>query len=455
MGAKLHLSAPGGVCAGESLAITLVIEAPSAIDFERLEIELRGNEEWAVGSGNSRIAHAACFFDQTVTVHERGTLPAGRHEFHASFTLPSNSPPTHDTTPALVWLRGRGRMIRAFPSSDLACTSWFDLRRTTRGPIERIPTVVRIDELAVSVASRRLAIGESIVGWISTAIPHTKPLEVVVQLLASTDLLGPQNAGAPRFPWRRMTVFVPAVDQPVPFELALPTAMPPTFTSLTHARDWVLVVRTPGRLWRAGHSVQVFLEIFDVVGTQAPAPVVAPEIGRRRISAVFAEFARARDWQVHELLEHDDQLGILRPAVGRIDGQLVFELACAYGPDGMLVTARAEYPSLALGLVVEPSSPLRELLTHDIDADHPAWDRTHHVEATEPAAAAALLHAVVPELVAATSLGELLRWTDTAIVFTRAAAWLEADELARMATALDSVAHAITATLATPPQPYR
>ena len=55
--------------------------------------------------------------------------------------------------------------------------------------------------------------------------------------------------------------------------------MPPTFISLTHARDWVLVVRMPGRLWRAGYSVEVFLEVFDVVGTQTPAPVVAPEIG--------------------------------------------------------------------------------------------------------------------------------------------------------------------------------
>ncbi|MEO8703017.1 MAG: hypothetical protein ABI867_23425 [Kofleriaceae bacterium] len=441
MTVALALVAPDTAIAGTAIVIEVAVtvtDEPAVV--ERVSLRVRGTE--GVSSPGSR--HH--FVNDDRVLHEGGTLPVGTHAFVATIAIPATSPPSHDTTPAFAFLRASASVVRPFPAAELIRTHWVELHRKTRGHVVRQPALVRTrgGELEVSLATKRLAIGETVVGWIATP-PRPQAIDATVQLVARTEP-GPVDFG-----WRRVAVTLPVGELAVPFELALPAGMPPTFDSKTHDRTWHLEVRTHARLRRRGIRLELPLEIVDP-SEAGPAARTAPEPGTHRIQPVFAAFAEAHGWTLVDRSSSDEPDGsLLRPIATRDLGQRTYELAFAFAASGTLAVARARYPGLGLALDVEPSTPLRELFTRDLEADHAAWDRNHHVEARFAEQTEPFLRAVVPAIASATTLGSIARWTDDEIVFTRPARGIEVDDLVRMAGELAHVIDVIAAAERTPP----
>jgi hypothetical protein len=253
----------------------------------------------------------------------------------------------------------------------------------------------------------------------------------------------------------RHTVTVPAgrAGTSVRFRISLPSLVP-SFTTVTHQLEWWLVARV-GSLFGTKVDAAMPLEILD--GTAAswmPTLVAPPRLGDERIAAAFARAAARGGWHGVELGAGDgDREGELAIAKQVAIGEL--SLAYAYrGEAGTFTIARIDHAPLGLGLSVEPSSALRELLSRDVEIDLAAWDRVHHVDARSSAQAVPFLQAVVPALMRADKLGALVRWSDTTLVCERPIRAIDADELVTMMAELEQLADALARghdTLVPPP----
>lgn len=444
------------VRAGDFVELELTIETDEPFHADGIRITVAIWEGWKIGSGKTAIGDERRVLDDTLHVPAPDPIPAGRSSFRRSIIIPADCPPTHDTTPSFCFARVQGFVDRDW-RGPLGSTWWLDIRRPTTDEIVREPAVGRsqLGDLEVSLASTRLARGEPVIGWLNAKTPHRGDLAVEVGLDALT-IVG-SRAEPERYPWRRRSFVIPAalVDRAVPFELLLPATMPPTFSAGTQVRTWSLVVRAPGGLLGEGPRVEIPLEVVDPIHAPPQLAADAPALGQEPLAATFAAFAAARAWQQPAQPLALREYGLMRPWATQGDGVVELELGCVYiDGEGLALVSRARFPSLGVGLDVERSSWLRELLTSDLEAGVPAWDRSHHVKATNPAGAAAHLRRVVPALVSATSLGTLVHWSDTMIAFLRPIEWLAPDELEKVAAELTLVARAHAAD-GGPAGPYR
>ena len=430
------------VRAGDVVELELAIDTDEPVHADGIRITVAIWEGWRIGSGKTARGEERRVLDEEFRVPTPDPIPAGHTTLRRSVTIPADCPPTHDTTPAFCFARVQGFVDHGW-RCPTGSTWWLDIRRPTHEVIVRQPAVHRspLGDLEVSIASTRLARGEPVIGWVNAKTPHRSDLPVEVGLDATTTLVS--RAKPERYPWRRRTFVIPAglVDHAMPFELLLPATMPPTFSAGTQQRAWSLVCRAPGGLLGRGPRVEIPLEVVDPAVAPPQIAADAPALGSEPLAATFAAFAAARQWQQPAQPLALREYGLMRPWVTRVDGSVELEIGCVYvDGEGFALASRARFPALGLGLSVERSSWIRELLTSDVEAGVPAWDRTHHVEATNPAGAAAHLRRVVPVLVAATSLGALVHWSDTTIEFLRPIEWVEADELAKVASELTLVA---------------
>lgn len=429
---------PLTLVAGDEAKVELVVAVDEPIAVATIEVLLEITEQVESQPGVHTL------YRRTVTVVQGGILPVGTHQLQATFDMPVTCPPTHETTPGIVKARLHG-VLRPMAGNASHAFIYPPIRRITPGPIEREPIVERTEDggLEISLASGRVAVGELMLGYLRVTTWSDAPQEITIQLIAGSA----KQPGT--WGWRKRTYVVPAnsIDRGIPIEFDLPREMPPTFESVLHTREWHLrIVRGPG---------SSALEIpIDVVDPEEPPPMAtaAPSLGRDELVTPYEQLGPA--WTLLDPPIEIAQRGLLRPGVIRSEGPCELVMGCIHEHEtGLILFARVTFPSLGLGLRVEPSGRLRELFARDIQAGITAWDRTHRVTAEHRARAEAYVTATVPTLLEM-SLPPLASWDDGHMAFARPIDWVTAAELEELAGALIHVARA-HGTAAPTDGPYR
>lgn len=451
---EVSIYAPDPIVVGREVSIDIHVTAARETKIEHITARLEGEQGWAVGSGKSRISARVTFPSLAQQLMGPGVLPAATTtRLVARFTLPPSTPPTHEVSPA--WSRMK---LFVHVSIPWAIDGRYKYELAVRIPapdVERTPVLVRNTEepdkprIELGLASSRLIAGEELVG--TCAVFHLdddKPREVSLSLVPSLSLYGRGRARERRGGTIVSTLTMPAgsAGTGLPFRLALPATITPTFAAASHALRWFLVAHT-GRFLGASVEIAVPIEIVDRSATaRTPRLEAAPRVGDERIASVFAKFATTQGW-------HGGEPGADDFAIEKDVGDIVARIAYAYrGEAGTVVVASVHSPSLGLGLDVSPSSSLRHMFWKDVEVDIAAWDRAHLVKARYPAQAIPFLFGVVPTLMRGASLGPMVRWSDTEVVFERQIAAVEESEIALVAAYLELIAvtiannlHAISA----------
>ncbi|MCX5745633.1 MAG: hypothetical protein NT062_24420 [Proteobacteria bacterium] len=437
---KVEVHLPPVVVVGRPCAIVIAIVAQAETNIDFIDARVRGHLTWVIGAGKTKVRHTVTYPDFALQLTGPGVLPAGSTTYRTTFTLPPDTAPTH----AHRFVQARCEL-----GVHVSIPWWPDGRYHFVVPV-RVPppaSVLRQPILAqqtsgkarleLSLASNRLVVGETLVG--SFALFHVdddKPRELEIALVPNFTLWGRgrfhQRAGQAQ----RYVTHMPAgaAGKTVPFALVLPVELTPTFATVTHKLDWMLVVKH-GSLFGPSVAVTVPIELYDRAAQQtAPRLAIPPQVADARIVATFASVARANGWRLTD-----------GPSIEADVGGCVLSLAYLYeGATGEAIVAQLAHPSLGLGLVVTPGSAVRHAFFHDLEVDVAAWDRDHHVIARSEVQALPFLKQVVPALQRVAG-ATFVHWDDDAIVFHRPIAAIEASDLTALGDAVAPLAHAIEA----------
>ncbi len=430
------------IMVGREVTVDVDVTAPSETKIEHITARLDGEQGWAVGSGKSRVTSRVTFPSLVQQLMGPGLLPAATTtRFVARFTLPPSTPPTHEISPA--WSRMKFFVHVSIPWAIDGRYRYDFAVRIPAPDVTRTPVLVRNTEepdkprIELGLASSRLIAGEELVG--TCALFHLdddKPREVSLALVPSLTLYGRGRTRDRRGTATIATLTMPAgsAGTGIPFRLPVPATLTPTFAATSHALRWFLVAHT-GRFLGASVEIAVPIEIVDrSAAARTPRLEAAPRVGDERIATMFATFAASQGW-------HGADAGADDFAIEKEVGEIVVRIAYAYrGEAGTFVVASVLSPSLGLGLEVSPSSSLRHVFWKDVEVDIAAWDRAHLVKARYPEQAIPFLRGVVPALMQGASLGPMVRWNDTELVFERQVAAVEETELSLAAALLELIA---------------
>ncbi|MBA3395956.1 MAG: hypothetical protein H0T89_25215 [Deltaproteobacteria bacterium] len=446
---QIEVFAPTTIVVGRPALIQVVVTAAEETKIEHIALHARGKQGWVVGSGKSRVAHDTQFPALVARLMEAGVLAEGATRFSTSITVPAGTAPTHAMDPAHATFELFVHVSIPW-RLDARRTFLVPVRVAAPGEVTRTPVVLRSTSgtdkprLEVSLASRRLIAGETVVG--SCAVFHlddSKPREIDLSLVPTLKLHGRGRVRERRGRTYDVTVTLPAgsAGTSVPFHFRLAPDMTPTFTTVSHELAWALVARS-GSFFSTKVDVTIPLELVDSSAAATTAQLTAaPELADERVTAVFEAFAAKHGWQVVT----GDAASGGQPQLVRALDDSELRIAYAYrGEEGTFLVARVAHPALGLDLTVTPSSSLRHVFFRDLEIDITAWDRAHHVGARSPEQAIPFLRAAVPAVLAATRvLGPVVRWDDDAVVCEQAVVWPEPAKLAELDLALQALAHAI------------
>ena len=441
--------------------IEIEVTAKEETKVDYIDVRGTGRQGWQIGAGEHQVTARANFPELGVRVMTAGTLPAGKSRYKARFELPMGCPPSHELSPAWAsfevlvhvaipwWLDGRYRFrvpVRVPPPTRIERTPYAIRSTSADAPVGK-------PRLELSLASTRLIAGETLVG--SCAVFHVddkKPRELDIMLVPVLRLHRGTRVIERRAAPYNLSITLPAgsAGTNVPFQFRIPPGVTPSFKAVTHELSWVLVA-SYGSFFGGKEEVSVPLEIVDASAAASTARLhAAPRLADQRVNAALSRFAAARGWTVGA---NEDPSS---PIIERGHDGCDLGISYSYrGKDGTFLVARLAHPPLGLGLTVTPSSSLRQVFFRDIEIEIAAWDRAHFVAARSPAQAIPFLREAAPAvLTAIKAMGPLLRWDDDALVFERQIVTVEQQELARVASALETLASGITiarAVIATPP----
>jgi hypothetical protein len=444
--------APSTWFIGQEAVIEIVVDAKDETKVDFIDVRATGQQGWAVGSGEHRVAQRANFPSLSARVMEAGVLPKGESRFSVKFNLPPGTAPSHELDPA--WAR-----LELFVHVSIPW--WVDGRYRFHVPV-RVPPPPRVDRtpyairstsastpadkprLEVSLASTRLIVGETLVG--SCAVFHVddrKDRELDVMLVPTLRLHRGGRARDRRGKTYNIAIPLAAgtAGTNVPFHFRLPQAMTPSFKTVTHELTWWLVA-SYGSFFGGKEEVSIALDIVDASAASTTARLqVAPRLANQQVGVAFERFATAHGWTVAE----DEDEADAGPYIERVVAGSDIGIGYSYrGKDGTFLVARLAHPSLGLGLSVTPSSSLRHVFFRDIEIDIAAWDRAHLVAARSPAQTIPFLQKAAPYALGAMKyIGPLVRWDDDAVVFERQILNVEDAELRRIAEALMALATSV------------
>jgi len=358
MGIQVTINAHPLVNRGESLEVSVVVLNPTTTLVPVTGVLLRvcGRETFKVVTSRSTMLQRRSetrehrFVDVALVLSGPTRLRPGDTTYRATIPIPSDAPPSHETGPAFAELRVIATVQRRWLLlADWIASTFVTVRALAENPLVRVKDVAHSADgmLDVSLASRILALGEPIVGWV--AQHGKKPVTLRVKLVAVTRCFR-DNGGVFALPlvWRQRELEVPA-GQARPFALPLLRTMAPSFTAATHQVMWLLVVETAKLVGNS--DVELPLELVDP-GAVPPtfALDAAPLDGA--LVGMLAALAR---WQLvpDELV--DDRLGMIRPAARFTTGAVVAELGIAIEQRTYRLVARVR---CSLGVDAVPRTAL-------------------------------------------------------------------------------------------------
>ena len=453
---EVTISAPDPLFVGEPVTIEIQVTAPKETKVDFIDARLTGEQGWKVGSGKSQVIMRMQWPKLEKRLMDEGVLPAAQtHQFKATFTLPPEVPPTHEVGQA--WSRMRFMVHISIPWRIDGRYRYDFAVRKPPPTVGRAPLMVRSTSapdkarIELGLASTMLIAGEELVG--TCAVFHLddkEPRKVDLALVPELALTGRGRARERRGEEIAGELQIPAggAGQGVPFRLALPKDLTPSFAASTHALQWWLVART-GSFFGGKVDVAVPLTIVDrsALGS-TPRLTAAPRLGDERIATTFAQFAASHAWRGGD---PDDADFAIEKDVGDLDLRLGYSYR---GKQGTFLVSSVHLPSIGLGLSVAPSSSLRHMFWRDIEVDIAVWDAAHHVKARFAEQAIPFLKAVVPTLMNTGALGTMVRWGDTELVFERQVADVGQDDLFSAAKQLETLAFVIIDALATIQPPF-
>lgn len=445
---SIELYVPDPLFVGRAATFEVEITANDETKIESIDLRVRGRQGWRVGSGKSTVENEAAFPEELRGLAGPGTLAAGtKQRFTVPLMLPHGTAPSHALHPAWAKLELEIRVgIPWWP--DAKATYFAHVRVPPPSEIVRTPAIGKSRvaapddaRLEISLASTKLIAGEVLVGACAAFhMDDRKAREVDIELVPHLSLHRVGRVRERRAEALAVTVTLPAgsAGAAVPFQIALPEQMVPSFQSVTQGLSWYLVATT-GSLFSGKTEVMMALEIFDrSAATTTPKLAAAPQLGDERVAALLARFALKHGWR--QIPQRDG--GDL--AIAGEHGQSLLEIGYSYrGKDGAVLVARVHHPSLGLGLSVQPSGTLRHLFFEDLEVDIASWDRAHRATARSREQAIPFLKATVPSLREVGQLGKLVRWDDDLLVFEREVTDVDDKQLNDTRLLLQFVANAI------------
>lgn len=442
---------PSAVFVNERAVVDIEVEAEKDVNVDFIDVRITGVQGWHLSNGNSTTSEKVTFPRLEKRVKTAGVLTTGRHDFSVAFTLPAGTAPTHEVSPAYSRLR-----IEVHASIPW----WPDGRYTFVAPVrivpppgaQRMPRIIREpfhaegDEprIELALASSTLVAGETVLG--TCAVFHIDDDKPITVKLAFEPFLRLFGGGHIHEQWGggyRSTIELPAgsAGKGVPFRVALPPEIVPSFTTHTHEVTWFLTASV-GSLFRTKLKAIVPLEILDArASDDLPKLTLVPRVADQRVLTVFEHVTRQRPLRLVATEDErflDEQPAVVQDVAPGVEARVGYRYR---GTDGTFLVGRARYPSLGIDLSVLPSTRMKEMLGDDIEVNVEEWDRVHRVDARDSSQAVPFLRELVPT----PAIGNLVRWTDDEIVFEHAVTDVTPEAILEMLRGLEYLAKKLVA----------
>ncbi len=393
---ELRLFVPPQIHVGESITVTLEIEAKEPTDVEWVDLELRATEGWAVGSGSHRSATSLEHPTQRARVVDASIL-SGITRRRVTFEIPPGQPPSFSGGGG--WVRYEVSARASIPFWPDAKASWLLEVRGARRAARAIPAVLATrpeDPLEFSLESQRVASGGVVGGLVAPRVMSDTARELRLRVSEVLTHLPSPAASKTGLCFETTVVIPPLSDAAVPFRFRLPNVVA-SFTSAKLDHGWVLSASTPSRglsLFEPPSLFEIPLELVesDELAEESPA-LLAPLVGpSRRREILDATATRSAGWA-----RADDEL--VR-AFEAASGAYLARIGWTIEAGRPRVAARLETPCWGLELAVRRRTGVFDgALTDTIRVPIEAWASRHIATARDRAQATGLvasLAAVAP-----------------------------------------------------------
>lgn len=388
---------------GEEFVATVVIDARREVPIKDLVVELTGTEEGTVGSGESAVRQSWQICRLRAVLSEKTTLEPGRTDFKCRFVVPAGAPPSYNGT------RGTVEYLVAVRA---AIPWWPDAKRTFEinvgmggeapshegnavvfssrpaGPAAREP------HIECSLANNVVAAGDVITGAVAlgnTEFNRYAGISLAIRGLETVHLSRRRTATKElrRYEAHVQTDSELEEGKPYPFRIRLPADPPPTYTSRLWSLGWEIDVRAKIS-WASDLRISVPIVVIPKrFRTPATARRLAPpDVGSERLQRIWAAVAEDTGLALEG--------AVLRGAVGDVHIEIGREHR---GRQGIHMAATLTYPSLGLGLRIQPYR-MFQWGAAGIELDDRRFDKDHHVTCREHAQGERLFASFAPHLTA-------------------------------------------------------
>jgi hypothetical protein len=370
---------------GEVVDVAVILDARREVTVDSIDVLFRGYERVLAG----RAWQTNNLIQRGLRLSGRRALPRGRSELPCRLELPRELPPAYE---------GRMACTRYELSVRVAIPWWLDRQELFRVRLiappataepeqpERLPTRFATRRggprgtepyMEGSLATTNIEPGAILSGAVALSnTAYNRYQGVFVSLVAreavSTDW-GPSEVEVKRFELR-LEAEVPREGQPVPFHLAVPTGLHPSFRSELLELKWYVEVRAEIG-WR---SDLVFLVPAWVLPSRSrrealgPQIQVPPSVGSPRVQELWRTVAA------------ETGLSVTDEGMWGVVAGVQLEIRREHrGRGGIFLVGELRYPSLGIGLRLRPATGLQRRLGGGLSLGDPAWDRNHQLQGRE------------------------------------------------------------------------
>lgn len=402
---KIDLLAPRAMRVGETHSLRIVLTTREDTAIRHVDAAIEATTRVRYAADQTTVSHpfragarfAAHSISESVRsrpfhrgerVSDATTLPRGRREIPFLVSLPPDAPPSYaGSTVSTTWTVTVRVGIPFWPDPDASFEVHVspDAASSDDAPLvaSTAPDGPTADEayLECSLASRRVVAGGHLDG--SLALGNA---EVVRYKDASVALVGYEvpdiRHAFEREAWRHdypLDVGDASAGRAIPFRLAVPGNIPPSWSGAWRLR-WAFEMRAGlGWMRRLEGSVPIVIVPSGASASARPDRFAPPAVGGERLQAVWREVAEhvGLDAAGDEL---HGTLGLVHVVIRRVHE----------GRDGIFLVGEISYPSLSVGLSIQPWRRLSDMLATSIPLGHDAFEKRHRVSARDVRGATAI-----------------------------------------------------------------